>query len=177
MSRGNARPSHKADRKTSMSDQVALSAGTDNFYECVALASQQGLGIEVTAFSVPQVLDGDWRVLDKEYKAALADVPGPLTMHGPFMDLVSGSPDERINMVTYGRYEHVIRIAAGLGRPAGGIPRQLYRLAAQRLLSPGLASAQRRLLGSAGGITRKPTMSWSPLRICGNSIRPSSAIC
>ena len=98
-----------------MSNQVALSAGTGNFYECVALACERGLGIEITAFSVPQVLDGDWRVLDKQYKTALADVPGPLTMHGPFMDLVSGSPDERINMVTYGRYEHVIRIAAGLG--------------------------------------------------------------
>ncbi len=98
-----------------MRDLVALSAGIGNFYECVELACQHGLGIEIMAFSVPHVLDGDWRKLDKEYRAALADVSGPLTMHGPFMDLVSGSPDERINMVAYGRYEHVIRIAAGLG--------------------------------------------------------------
>lgn len=98
-----------------MSDRVSLSAGLSNFDDCVALACQRGLGIEIMAFSLPQVLDGEWRVLDKEYKAALADVPGPVTMHGPFMDLVSGSPDERINMVSYGRYEHVIRIAAGLG--------------------------------------------------------------
>jgi sugar phosphate isomerase/epimerase len=98
-----------------MSDLVALSAGIGNFYECVELACQRGLGIELMAFSVPHVLDGNWRKLDKEYRAAIADVSGPLTMHGPFMDLVSGSPDERINMVAYGRYEHVIRIAAGLG--------------------------------------------------------------
>lgn len=98
-----------------MRDLVSLSAGMGNFYECVELACQRGLGIEFMAFSVPQILDGDWRKLDKEYKAAVADVPGPLTMHGPFMDLTSGSPDERINMVSYGRYEHVIRIAAGLG--------------------------------------------------------------
>ena len=98
-----------------MSDRVAVSAGLGNFKECVALACQRGLGVELMAFSEPQVLDGEWRALDKEYRAALADVPGPLTMHGPFKDLVSGSPDERINMVTYGRYEHVIRIAAGLG--------------------------------------------------------------
>ncbi len=98
-----------------MRDRVALSAGIGNFHDCVQLACQRGLGIELMAFSLPQVLDSEWRALHKEYKAALADVAGPLTMHGPFMDLVSGSPDERINMVTYGRYEHVIRIAAGLG--------------------------------------------------------------
>ena len=98
-----------------MNDRVSLSAGLGNFNDCVALACQEGLGVELMAFSYPHVLDGEWRALDKTYRAALADVPGPLTMHGPFMDLVSGSPDERINMVTYGRYEHVIRIAAGLG--------------------------------------------------------------
>ena len=98
-----------------MRDSVSLSAGIGNFYECVDLACEYGLGIELTAFSVPHVLDGEWRAFDKEYKAALADVPGPLSLHGPFMDLVSGSPDERINMVAYGRYEHVIRIAASLG--------------------------------------------------------------
>ncbi len=98
-----------------MADQVALSAGAGNFRQCLALARKRGLGIELTAFSLPQALDGEWRALDKEYRAALADAPGPLSLHGPFMDLVSGSPDERINMVTYGRYEHVIRIASGLG--------------------------------------------------------------
>ena len=98
-----------------MNDRVALSAGLGNFQQCLALACQHGLGIELMAFSLPHVLDSDWRKLNREYRAALADVVGPLTIHGPFMDLVSGSPDERINMVTYGRYEHVIRIAAGLG--------------------------------------------------------------
>ena len=98
-----------------MRDRISLSAGIGNFRACVDLACAYDLGIELMAFSVPHVLDGDWRALDSDYKAALAAVPGPLTVHGPFMDLVSGSPDERINMVSYGRYEHVIRIAAGLG--------------------------------------------------------------
>ena len=98
-----------------MGDPLILSAGIRNFDECVALAHAHGLGIELMAFSVPQVLDGEWRDLMKRYQAALSDLPGPLTMHGPFMDLVSGSPDERINAVTYGRYEHVIRIADRLG--------------------------------------------------------------
>ena len=94
-----------------MSDRVLVSAGLNNIDACVAMAHDYGLGIELMAFSVPQVLDSDWRELLSHYRTALADLPGPLTMHGPFMDLVSGSPDERINAVTYGRYEHVIRIA------------------------------------------------------------------
>lgn len=98
-----------------MGDPLLLSAGIRNFDECVQLANEHGLGIELMAFSVPQVLDGEWRDLMKGYQAALSDLPGPLTIHGPFMDLVSGSPDERINAVTYGRYEHVIRIADRLG--------------------------------------------------------------
>ena len=98
-----------------MGDQVSLSAGIGNFHDCVALACERGLGIELMAFSLPSVLDGEWRALEHEYRAALADVPGKLSIHGPFMDLVSGSLDERINMVSYGRYEHVIRIADLLG--------------------------------------------------------------
>ena len=97
-----------------MSDQVSLRAGLDNFEACVALACERGLGIDLMAFALPHVLDGDWRQLMAQYKAALPDVPGPLSMHGPFMDLVSGSPDERVNDLTYGRYEHAIRIAASL---------------------------------------------------------------
>ena len=103
------------ERTKALLDTVSLSAGIGNFHDCVQLACECRLGIELMAFSVPHILDGEWRKLDTEYRAALADVPGPLTLHGPFMDLVSGSPDERISMVTYGRYEHVIRIAAGLG--------------------------------------------------------------
>lgn len=98
-----------------MRDNVLLSAGLHNFDECLALAREYALGIELTAFSVPAVLDGDWRDLTKRYRSELGGLPGPLTMHGPFMDLASGSPDQRINDLTYGRYEHVIRIASELG--------------------------------------------------------------
>lgn len=98
-----------------MADQVLLRAGLDNFAACAAAAIERGLGIDLMAFALPHVLDGDWRRLMADYKAVLADAPGPLSMHGPFMDLVSGSPDERINAVSYGRYEHAIRIAASLG--------------------------------------------------------------
>ena len=97
-----------------MSDRVSVSAGLQNFDECLALAAQYPIGIELMAFAFPHILDSDWRELVARYKPALKDVHGTITLHGPFMDLVSGSPDERINTLTYGRYEHLIRIAANL---------------------------------------------------------------
>lgn len=98
-----------------MADNVLLSASRNNISECVQLAMQHKLGIEVMAFAFPDVLDGDWRVTVKEYKELLAPVTGDITMHGPFFDMVSGSLDPRINAVCTTRYSHAIRIASDIG--------------------------------------------------------------
>jgi sugar phosphate isomerase/epimerase len=97
-----------------MTDRVYLSAGRNNIEECVELACQYSMGIEVMAFAFPDVLDGQWQDLLSTYKAILRPVPGGLTLHGPFMDMVSGSPDERINQVCSERYRHAIRISSAL---------------------------------------------------------------
>lgn len=97
-----------------MSDRVSLSAGRTNIASCIDLAVERGLGIEVMAFAYPDVLDGPWETLLVQYKGMLSEVPGPITLHGPFMDMVSGSPDERINAVCRQRYLHAIQIAAEL---------------------------------------------------------------
>ena len=98
-----------------MADQVLLSAGLHNFEQCIELATQYDLGIELMAFAFPHILDGEWRDTMAHYRVFLEDIQGPITMHGPFMDMVSGSPDERVNAVTYHRYAHAIRIAAEIG--------------------------------------------------------------
>jgi sugar phosphate isomerase/epimerase len=98
-----------------MSDRLLLSASRNNVEACVELALERGLGIEVMAFAFPDVLDGDWRQTLHEYKRLLAPVPSKVTLHGPFMDMVSGSPDPRINAVCVARYSAAIRIAADLG--------------------------------------------------------------
>lgn len=98
-----------------MVDQVLLSASLTNIKECAQLAADYGLGIEVMAFAYPHILDGDWRDTLAEYKQILSIVPGELTLHGPFMDMVSGSPDPRINAVCTARYTHAIRVASELG--------------------------------------------------------------
>lgn len=98
-----------------MADNVILSASMNNIEDCVALAVKKGLGVEVMAFAFPDVLDADWRTTLKQYKEYLAPVTGDITLHGPFMDMVSGSPDARINAVCIARYSHAIRIASQLG--------------------------------------------------------------
>lgn len=97
-----------------MVDKVLLSASLSNVQECVELAVEHGLGIEVMAFAYPHILDDDWRTTLAEYQDILKPVPGDLTMHGPFLDMVSGSPDPRINAVCVARYSHAIRIASEL---------------------------------------------------------------
>jgi len=98
-----------------MGDAVLLSAGRNNIEACIELAIERNLGLELMIFAFPDVLDGDWRLTLARYKELLKPVPGAVTLHGPFLDMVSGSPDPRINNVCTLRYSHVIRIAAELG--------------------------------------------------------------
>lgn len=98
-----------------MNGTIELSAARGNVQACLDLAERYGLGIEVMAFAFPDVLDGDYVDEMHHYKKLLRDQRGALTMHGPFLDMVSGSPDPRINAVCSSRYSHAIRIAAELG--------------------------------------------------------------
>lgn len=119
-----------------MGDRVLLSASPANVEDCVNLAVKHGLGIEVMAFAYPDVLDGDWRSVLERYRGLLQPVPGMLTMHGPFMDMAAGSPDQQINEVCNGRFRHALRIAHELGAQIvnlhanfiGAIPNQAYRV-------------------------------------------------
>ncbi len=97
-----------------MGDHVLLSSSPKNIEDCVALAVKHGMGIEVMAFAYPDLLDGDWRSVLARYKTLLEPIP-LVTMHGPFMDMASGSPDQQINEVCKGRFRHAIRIAHDLG--------------------------------------------------------------
>jgi len=98
-----------------MYENVLVSAGRHNAEECLELAHRLGLGIEIMAFAFPDVLDGDVQTEIARYKQMLAGLAGPVTLHGPFFDMVSGSLDERINALCTQRYQQAIRIAAELG--------------------------------------------------------------
>ncbi len=98
-----------------MADRVLLSAKSSNMAACIELAVAHGLGIELMAFSDPDLLDGDWQAAVERTRRLLRPIPGMIAMHGPFMDMAPGSPDRQINRVTAERYRQVIRIAGMLG--------------------------------------------------------------
>ncbi|MDL1901246.1 sugar phosphate isomerase/epimerase [Anaerolineae bacterium CFX9] len=101
-----------------MGDTLLLSAGNRNIRDCLSLAQERGLGIEVMTFAFPDTLDGDWQAQLARYRELLEPIRAagrPLTMHGPFMDLASGSPDRLINAACEARYRHAIQIAQALG--------------------------------------------------------------
>ena len=83
--------------------------------EYLSLATRHHLGLELQEFSEPNVLDGDWRGLLERYRQALAGFDGMLSMHGAYIDLVSGSPDMRLVALTRERYLHNLDIAHELG--------------------------------------------------------------
>ncbi|MBL8145136.1 MAG: sugar phosphate isomerase/epimerase [Anaerolineae bacterium] len=96
-----------------MSDRVLLSASPANIRDCVALAGPRGLGIELMTFAFPDVLDGDWRSVVREYQTLLAPI-SLRTMHGPFFDMAPGSMDRRVNELVMSRYRQALDIAAEL---------------------------------------------------------------
>lgn len=77
---------------------------------------EQGrLGLEVVGFASPQVLDGGWEQQVAELQPLCRRLPGPISMHGPFLDLSPASPEPRLRALTKERYRHALCIAKGLG--------------------------------------------------------------
>ncbi len=89
-----------------MADKVVLSASPANIHECIDLALEHDLGIEVMAFAFPAALDGDWQTLTNQYRGWLSPITGAITLHGPFMDMAPGSPDKQIIDATLARFKH-----------------------------------------------------------------------
>jgi sugar phosphate isomerase/epimerase len=83
----------------------------------MGLARQYGLGLEIQTFAYPDVLNTDWRPLVKHYKQALFNLPGERAMHGPFIDMSSGSPDPLIREVVRHRILTALETASELEIP------------------------------------------------------------
>lgn len=94
-------------------DKVSLACDHSNFEECLDLANERELGLEIQTFAYPDALDNhpEWV---KVYEDRLRDFAGPLSMHGAFMDMTSASLDPRIVAVARDRYLYNIELAARL---------------------------------------------------------------
>lgn len=95
--------------------RVLLSAWPRNAQAVAALAAEQGLGVELLTFALPEVLDGDVAAALDSARALLAPVPGMIALHGPFFDMSPGSVDGRVNALTMLRYRQALDIARQLG--------------------------------------------------------------
>ena len=94
---------------------VLVAAYRQDIREHLRLANAYGCGIEIQAFSHPQILDGEWRALLDEYQHLLRDFDGPLSFHGAFFDMSGASEDARVVALTQERYRLSLDIAAELG--------------------------------------------------------------
>ncbi len=92
-------------------DRILFGASLETFDDCLQLARRCGVGLELQAFAYPKVLDGDWKSLVEHYQKALLGLPGERAMHGPFLDMASGSPDPQIRAVVKQRMIHSLEIA------------------------------------------------------------------
>ncbi len=94
-------------------DKVLLACDHYNFDECLELANERGLGLEIQTFAYPDALDNhpEWVTV---YEHKLRGFTGELSMHGAFMDMTSASLDPKIVAVARERYLHNIEIAGRL---------------------------------------------------------------
>jgi sugar phosphate isomerase/epimerase len=94
-------------------DKVLLACDHHNFDECLDLANERGLGLEIQTFAYPDALDNhaDWIL---HYEARLRDFEGERSMHGAFMDMTSASLDPKIVAITRERYLQNLELGARL---------------------------------------------------------------
>ncbi len=96
-------------------NMILVASYRSDISEHYALAMEYGCGLEIQAFSNPNVLDNDWRTLLGKYKALLRDFTGPISCHGAFFDMTSASVDRRVVALSRERYLLNLDIATELG--------------------------------------------------------------
>ena len=96
-------------------DQVAIIAKHHTFAQTVELALKYQVGIEIQSFAFPPLLnDDEWGENIDLYQQSLADFPYPISLHGAFMDMSPGSPDQSFARVTKNRSIQSLHLAREL---------------------------------------------------------------
>lgn len=95
--------------------QMLLQLQGNELQQALPYLQQGRFGLEVVGFAAPQVLDGDWEERLRQLQPICRSIPGPISMHGPFLDLSPASPEPRLRALTRERYRHALRIAQAIG--------------------------------------------------------------
>ena len=78
------------------------------------LVETYDIGLEVISFSISFVLDELEKSIEY-YKKDFQSFKAPLTFHGPFLDLLPGSCDEKVKQLTKERFEAGYKAAKAFG--------------------------------------------------------------
>lgn len=94
--------------------RIALSVLDSELPEAAEYCGDRGLGIEVTAFAFPGNLGGGMNGLIRRHRELLKGI-SPISVHGPFFDLVATSMDPLIVEVARSRHLSAMEAASSLG--------------------------------------------------------------
>lgn len=95
-------------------NKLAINTIDDQLEKSAEFCQAEEIGIEVTDFAFPVNLDADMTSLIKRHKEAVDGV-SPLSLHGPFFDLVATSLDKAIVELTRQRHEAALAAAVEIG--------------------------------------------------------------
>ena len=95
-------------------DRILLSTSSHNLFSLRDHASKFGFGLELQAFSEPEILTNRLSEVIDQHRQALKDFKGDIGIHGAFYDLTSASPDPAIIEITRRRYRQNLRVASEL---------------------------------------------------------------
>lgn len=95
-------------------NQLAINTVGDELETSTTFCRSEGIGIEVTDFAFPLILDGDLIGRIARHKNAVAEIT-PIIVHGPFFELVATSHDPAIVAVTRQRHRTALDAAGKIG--------------------------------------------------------------
>jgi len=79
------------------------------------LLEHGGRDLELQDSTLPEVLDGDWKPLVAQAKAALQGYQGRIGIHGPYDGLWMASADPFVRRMVTERYRRALELAGELG--------------------------------------------------------------
>lgn len=95
-------------------NQLAINTVGDEFEASAAFCRSEGIGIEITDFAFPKILDEDLAARITRHTKAVAGI-NPISSHGPFFDLIATSLDPKIVEVTRQRHDAALAASRKIG--------------------------------------------------------------
>ncbi len=97
-----------------LNKDIRIAVPDENTSEFLDFARGKEIGVEISSFAYPDVLDRKKEKNLKRFSEASKYLEGEISLHGPFMDLSPASPDSRIRKITKDRYLEILEIARKL---------------------------------------------------------------